>query len=378
MNDYLKESTLDVHSKFDEIVNWGLNILPFWGALDYGKSTINAVSSSSSAAPVIYSSIGQDLSVLPLSFFKDLVAEPLGEKYIAALHQRLAEPDADLHLYRRGILASRTFYQAHRDALRERLRGGLNNQQYDVVARGLSNLDQSRARLARAENISIYILALKHRIIEGAMIFTDLTDRAELRLVYTPNAPDGILFRRSEDIISSMKNAGMPAYYYGRASYKDQRVVGTLVLNLEQDPEKYAHTLTTAVRPDHRITNLEQLYIGMIERMIDDVDEQTVSTAEAAAQIAYNAAKWAALILSVPFPVVGYVALAVELTHNFIRGYLAYMDGDRATAELYIFASIISVSFKGLAVSPVGAVVKDSGLRFARWAFTNRLPLPVI
>ncbi|KFE57732.1 dermonecrotic toxin domain-containing protein [Pseudomonas syringae] len=377
MNDYLQETALKVHSRADEIVNWGLDIVPFWSALSLIRDIVEALSSPLSA-PVIYSSIGQDLSALPLSFFRELVAVPLGEKYIALLEQRLSEPDAELHLYRRAILASRTFYQAHRDALREHLRGGLDSQQYDVVARGLSNLDQSRRRPAGAENISIYVLALNHRIIEGAMIFTDLTNNPDSRLVYTPNAPDGVLFRRADAIISSMKNPGMPAYYYSRASYKDQRVVGTLVLNLEQDPERFAHTLTTAVRPDHRITRLEQLYVAMIERMIEDVDQQTVSPDEAAAQSAYNAIKWAALILSLAFPVVGLVALAVELTHNFIRGYLAYLDGDRATAELFIFASIVSVSLKGLVASPLGNFGKENGLRFARWAFTNRLPVPII
>jgi len=377
MNDYLQETALKVHSRADEIVNWGLNIIPLWSAVSVVKDTIEALSSPLST-PVIYSSVGQDLSALPLSFFKELVAVPLGEKYIAILEQRLSEPDAELHLYRRAILASRTFYQAHRDALREHLRGGLDKKQYDIVARGLSNLDQSRRRSPGAENISIYVLALNHRIIEGAMIFTDLTNNTESRLVYTPSAPDGILFRRADALISSMKSPGMPAYYYSRASYKDQRVVGTLVLNLEQDPERYAHTLTTAVRPDHRITRLEQLYVAMIERMIQDVDEQTVSANETAAQSAYNAIKWAALILSLAFPVVGLVALAVELTHNFIRGYLAYMDGDRATAELFIFASIVSVSLKGLVASPLGDLGKESGLKFARWAFTNRLPILIL
>lgn len=386
MNDFLHVEGVSGPSLIDRILDGPIGKTPLWYLVKSAKRSFTQWYFDTSQ-PTIKSSIGQDLSALTLDAIRELLELPLGEHYITRLEYRLADPSQQRVHYRRALLAKRKYCEIYRDIVREYLNGRLSEVQYRWLIPLLGSVDTSSDSPAPADS-SVNVLVFRNTdqpgfdkdcIIEGALTFVSLVNAdPDLRLIYTPNAPDGICFRKAADIALSMKSPGMPAYYYERASYKDQRIVGTLVENLERDPETYQATFSTRVRPEHRITDLESLYQLMIQRMIDDVDEQTQSVAEKNAAIAYTVVRWTGTILFLPFPP---AALGWGLTHaslDLIRGYLAYRDGDRATALGYFTQAYVGTLLAGGAGINVATMTMGLGWRVVRWASTDRLPILVV
>lgn len=387
MNDFLYSDAFNTPA-LDEYLNSTLGrFVPAWAL---GNAAFDSLKQWFFDTPqaVVYSTIGQDLSALPMKSIRELLALPLGEDYIEVLENRLNDPDEDRIFYRRAVLAKRKYFEIYRDALSEYLKGRLSKQQYEWLIPLLSSVDSSTPTTAPQgssinqlvfDNSTNSVLGKDGRVIEGALTFTrlDYAD-ADFRLIYTPDAPDGIHFRTHEQIISTMKNPGMPAYYYERASYKDQPVVGTMVQNLEQDPEQHQGSFSTRVTPINRITDFEQLYEAMIQRMIEDVDRQTESSDERNAATAYTVVRWAGTILFLPFPPAalawGLVGTAVE----FARGYSAYRDGDRATALGFFIWGYIGLVSAGGTTGDIVTRSTGKAWRLIRWASTDRLPFPVV
>lgn len=387
MNDFLHSEAFNTPA-LDEYLNSTLGrFVPVWALANVAYNSLKQWFFDT-PQPVMYSTIGQDLSALPTRSVRELLALPLGEDYIKILRDRLNDPDEDRIFYRRAVLAKRKYFEIYRDALSDYLKGRLSKQQYEWLIALLGSVDsatQAAAPEASSVNELVFdnssnpLLGKDGRVIEGALTFTRLDyEDPEFRIIYTPEAPDGIRFRSHEQIISTMKNPGMPAYYYERASYKDQPVVGTMVQKLEQDPEQHQGSFSTRITPINRITDLEQLYEAMIQRMIEDVDKQTESSAERDAATAYTVVRWTGTILFLPFPPAalawGLMGSAVELA----RGYSAYRDGDRATALGFFIWGYIGLISAGGTGSDIATRSTGKAWRLIRWASTDRLPIPII
>jgi hypothetical protein len=387
MNDFLHPEAFNSPA-LDEYLNSTMShFVPVWAL---GNAAYNSLKQwyLNTPKPAIYSTVGQDLSGLTASGIRELLALPLGEDYISILQNRLNDPDQGRIVYRRAVLAKRKYFEIYRDALRQYLKGALSKQQYEWLIPLLSSVDSSTQTTAPQDS-AIYELVFDNstnpllgkdgRVIEGALIFTRLDyEDSEFRLIYTPGAPDGIHFRTHEQIISTMKYPGLPAYYYSRASYKDQRVVGTMVQNLEQDPDTHQASFSTRVTPIHRITDLEQLYEVMIQRMIEDVDTQTESAAERNAATAYTVVKWTGTILLLPFPTAALAWGLVDTAVSFAQGYSAYRDGDRNTALEFFILGYIGLLSAGGTTGDIVSRSTGKAWRLIRWASSNRLPIPVV
>ncbi len=363
-------------------VSWSLRLLK-----DY-TTLLDTFMPSDGPNPRIYSTVGQDLSVLPSSVIRKLLDLPLGANYIRLLEEQLIGGD-DAHVYRRAVLAKKKYLMLYRDVFNEYLNGQLDKEQYQWLIPLLSSIDNpARGNPASVKgwvstlvftDIVDFAPLDRVRIIEGALTFVGLDGtNAKYRLIYTPDAPDGIKFRTEDEVATTMKHLGMPAYYHDRARHRDQTTVKRLVVSLEQDPQKHRHLLNTSGRSEHRIASLEQLYEMMIQRMIDDVDDQTESWAENAAVIAYTATRWTGSILLLPFPPAAAVWGGLHAAIDIARGALAYQDGDRVAAlQFFVGASIAGVFAGGHVANAITGQL-GAGFRLIRWASTSRLPFPVI
>ena len=387
MNDWVNQDAYRVHwwstlLKVGIKVSWSLRLLK-----EYTTVLDNFIPSDGSN-PRVYSTVGQDLSVLPSSALRELLDLPLGAEYISLLKAKLNDRDG-AHLYRRALLAKKKYFTLYRDVLNGYLNGQLDKDQYQWLIPLISSIDNPGRHTTASANSWVSTLVFtginnfapldRDRVIEGALTLVGQDDtNPKYRLIYTPDAPDGIKFRTEDEVATTMKHLGMPTYYHDRARHRDQATVKGVVVNLEQDPHQHRHLLNTRGRSQHRIANLEQLYEVMIQRMIDDVDDQTESAAENAAAIAYTATRWTGSILLLPFPPAAAAWGVLHAGIDITRGALAYQDGDRAAAlQFFVSAGVGGVSAGGSVASAVSGQI-GAGFRIVRWASTSRLPFPVI
>ncbi|PHN21173.1 dermonecrotic toxin domain-containing protein [Pseudomonas sp. ICMP 561] len=324
----------------------------------------------------MYSSIGQDLSELSMPVIREVLNAPLGERYIDILKEDYSDRQHPEHAKRRALFAQRSFYQMRRDVLITYLEKGFTEAQYQWAVSLLATVypDHSgRNGTSGSGNSSLNQLYLNGRLIEGVFAFkTNGTDDADYNLIYTPDAPDGIRFRNYGIFISTLSSPGMDTYYYNRVSYKDQPTIGTFFSALVKNPQLALKSLTIGTNDE--VSDLQTLHDAMIQRMIQDVDEQSLSKAETFAENLYTLVKWTGTILLLPFPPAALAWSLLNTSIGLARGYLAYLDGDRAAASPYyvwgVFGLVLGASgAKDLAQSSAGLGYKALG-----WALRKSHP----
>lgn len=317
---------------------------------------------------VLHSSVGQDLSILPAQAITKALKHEMGESYIERVKERLLNPKDSNYARRRSLYAVQQELHMRRAALVELMKGRLNAEQYQWLNEVIDSVGSAGDPPKSSQTSTMSTLHFSRLPVVGIFRFKDFQSvLPEYDLIYTPNAPDGILFRRTQDIAASLQWADMPEYYYSRVRYQDQANVIALIDAIDQgsdikDPLLIINDrlVGTEIGPTDRITRLEQLYIEMFEQMITDVDSQSVSHGEVFVDRLYTAVRWIGTVLLLPYPP---AALAWSYLHTMIdfgRGVVAYAAGDRATANTFFFWGMFGLWW-GLTSVP-GGLTNQPGL----------------
>lgn len=328
-------------------------------------------------APV-YSSIGQDISQLSVEVIREVLAAHLGEKYIEILKEEYSDRKHPDHTMRMALFAQRTFFEVQRDIAITSLEKGFTEEQYvwanDLLATVYPDRpDNSSSAVQGVESSSINQLYLNGRLIEGVLVFKNTdTDAADFNLVYTPNAPDGIRFRNYGIFVSTLNSPGMGAYYYNRVSYKNQPAIGSFFSELERNRQQAMQSMT--IDANDRVRDLQVLHEAMIKRMMQDVDAQSLSGAEGFASSLYTLVKWTGTILLLPFPPAALAWGLLNTSIDLARGYLAYLDGDRAAASPYYFWGVLGLVLGALGANDLAQSTSGRGLQALRWALRKSHP----
>lgn len=283
-----------------------------------------------------------------------------GEVYIEQVQREMGS-DAPNYARRRALYASRKQCEMQLDALLATARGELAPDQYDWVSAMILSVTGagsiSRAQAARVASSSVNVLHINDRLIDGALVFRDFnsTDPA-FSLAYTPSAPDGQTFRRTSDFHASLQTAGMAQYFYERASYRDQPVIGSLMASYQMPYANDKLEASIRVVPEYRVTHLATLYDDMLQRVLDDVDGQSESVAQTSARYLYVIVKLAGTVALLPFPGASLAWGALHSGIDVLRGVLAYREGDRATAGSFFFSAWLGAfgAAKGIREISVG------------------------
>lgn len=293
----------------------------------------------------LYSSTGLDFTAMPIRLItfmdKQVRGADMGARYMRFLQDTFLSRKNSLYVRRKVLMGKRIQYQMMRDALSEFMRGGMTDSQYAWVRQAVVGLDQGAAP-SRTSSVSGFRIA--NQLIEGVFIFRDFsTSDPAYNLLYTPNSPDGIYFRPVTDYAQLLEAAEMQNYCYRRVAYMGQPMVGTFFERLQRGGKFDEKFIRIVNRFEYRIVDAERLYGDMIERMIADVDAQTVSLAEARLSTAWTVIQWLGNVLLVPFPA-AHIAWGVFTSSvKVYQGVDAYISGDRATALPLLMEGVMGI-----------------------------------
>ncbi|WP_296259481.1 dermonecrotic toxin domain-containing protein [Pseudomonas sp. UBA5706] len=294
----------------------------------------------------LYSSTGLDVSELPIRLIhfmdKQVRGADMGARYMDFLEETFLSRNDPVYARRKLLMAKRVQYEMTRGALKEFMRGELTESQYSWLRQTIVALDQNALPSSKTTGVSAFRIA--NQIIEGVFIFRDFSrNDPAYNLLYTPNAPDGIHFRPVTDYARLLESAQMQNYCYRRVAYMGQPMVGTFLERLQRGGKFDEGFIRIVNRFEYRIMDAERLYGDMIERMIADVDAQTVSLAEVRLATAWTVIQWLGNVLLVPFPAAriawGIFTSAVKV----YQGVDAYLSGDRAAALPLLIDGVIGI-----------------------------------
>lgn len=327
----------------------------------------------------LYSSINQDLSALSMEIIREVLDAPLGEKYVGILKKEYKDKSHPSYIQRKALFAQRNYFAMYRDILITYLNNEFDQSEYQAMLQLLSTVypgspEQARPASGSAGKGSINQFYLNGCLIEGLLVFKCVkSSGADFYRFYTPNAPDGIRFRSQEEFVSSLASLEMGAYCYNRVSYKNQRLIGTFFETLVRSPQLALKSMT--LDADERVHDLQYLHSALIDRMIRDVDEQTLSHAEHFAESLYTLVKWTGTILLLPFPPAAFAWGLFHTSVELFRGYQAYIDGDHATAMEYYAWGVFGLVCGASAARDIAKSTPALAETTLRWALKNHVPL---
>ncbi|MGE8393601.1 hypothetical protein HFV04_011155 [Pseudomonas sp. BIGb0427] len=300
----------------------------------------------------ITSTIGQDLSRLDRPSVDGYIrSAKLGERYIQMIRRRLLDPVEPQYKRRRLLHRELLRLQIRRAWLSESMAGRLTSEQSGWLGIAVDKLVDLEPAVVGGERTSgkngLFQLALRGRRVEGVYLFRNVSQSVVEDLVYTPDAPDDLIFRTPQAL--ALQWEALQDYFYLRVSIDDQPAIGSLIDSVERAADGQAMVLE-AISDYKRVTDLAHEFDVMVERIIADVDADTTSVAERIWGILFEVAIGVAAILSIPFPPAT-LALNVVLTlRSFVQGALAYEDGDRASAlKWFVVTAVGVVSISGVA-----------------------------
>jgi murein DD-endopeptidase MepM/ murein hydrolase activator NlpD len=260
-------------------------------------------------------------------------------------------------------------------AMREFLKGNLSTEQYRWLVHVIVSLDKQmlakNASLQQPiERSTVSMFRYAGHIVQGVYIVRDFgISDADFNLLYTPNAPDGVSFRKLTDYVALMQSPDMRRYYYLRVSCTGQPSVGALFDDLDRN---VAPQWVNIHNPEHqnadRITDIYELYDAQINRLIADVDAQTESTTERWAAKIYVVVRMLGSALLMPFPGASLAWTGLHTAIDIQRGLLAYHDGDRASASWFFGSAVYGSLLAGAGVKTVLAHDQALVLKVGNWA----------
>ncbi|MCF7535176.1 dermonecrotic toxin domain-containing protein [Pseudomonas petrae] len=330
------------------------------------------------AAPM-YSSVGQDLMALPLYFVqhvdKSLRDAALGERYIQWIRKEFLDASHEQYRYRRALFGRRLQFDMRSGAMREFLKGNLSTAQYQwlvqlIVSLDKQVLDKNAGLQQRIKRSSASMFRYAGYIVQGVYMLRDFSSSdGDFNLLYTPDAPDGVSFRKLTDYVDLMRSPEMRRYYYLRVPYKGQPSVEARFDAIDRNlPDQWINIENREHQNTDRIMDIHDLYDDQISRIIADVDAQTKSTTERWAEKIYSVVRLLGSALLMPFPGTALAWTALHTAIDIQRGLLAYHDGDRATASWFFGTAVFGSITAGAGVKTV--LTHDQGLviKVGQWA----------
>jgi hypothetical protein len=284
-------------------------------------------------AATLHSSIGQNVSALSGAFIDDMLrGSNYADEYITQLRRHTWSLTNNPRRDTKAFFSRKTHYEMRRDALVEYTAGRVTLDQYHWLVKMIASLDGSIAGNTLAIPGTFHRLLMKRKTLVGVYIFKP--DAANARygtLAYTPGAPDGLVFRKEDDVVRSVSRPGMLRYYYDRANFRAQGTVGPFLQALEQSPVVFDRTAD--ITHSLAVSSFENLHDLNVRHLIVDIDAQTESVNERRLLRIYNFVRKHGGHLANLNPKAKLVWIMLHATVDLFRGIYAYQDGNHERAK---------------------------------------------
>ncbi|WP_426119846.1 membrane-targeted effector domain-containing toxin [Pseudomonas sp. DSP3-2-2] len=304
---------------------------------------------------------GVDLSALsPARVAGSVRGKWLGDDYIGLIKSTVLNPDDEGYEYRRKTSVLMTQLQMKAAALRSRLKGHINGQQYAWLRASVDHVHlndpESRRQhpvyplqihidkpfiasgLTGVDQLVIPSTQLTHlETVQGCFVILPTTVR-QAALLYTPQAPDGIEFRLFGDFTESLKTSGVIDYYKDRCRINARKNLSFFLHDMRQ-----GNANKPPVIPKEPIADFaDACFNRPLMRRLRDVAETTTGRNEMIARLIWSTVEVIATVVTLPFPPASFAVGALLAVHDSVRAFQALREGDSETASVYILASMLN------------------------------------
>lgn len=184
---------------------------------------------------LMYSTVGQDLSGLTPEFIDNMIrTSTLPDRYLKTVS---GEMDMSVHVNKvRCSISTRLLqYEMQRNATRELMLSRISPKQYDLVMSLRDSATQGKKGLRL---VPLSIIEDVH-VFGNYLVYIEGNDDLALRVAYTPQAPDGVVFRPAHDVIKSLRLPGMSHYIYARTQSGKLGAMNRVLKHIQTlDPSK--------------------------------------------------------------------------------------------------------------------------------------------
>ncbi|MBN2974634.1 membrane-targeted effector domain-containing toxin [Pseudomonas lactucae] len=277
----------------------------------------------------------------------------IGERYVEAIKHLLINPNDPRYSERRTAVLSVQQLQMKSCALESRLCGHIATAEQRWLVQSIESLGDNSP--ATRQRFKIYPLQIDSHVIDGCYVFTYPN---EYTLLYTPNAPDGIAFRRAKLFNYMLKNiSGIIDYYCARCLLRNQLALRNFLESSKgslpaQDPTTPGRPLYDA--PEHAGTALPLLneptfafYNNKLQFIIDNVKATTTSRLDAVMNVIWSCVDVLEIVLAVvtiPFPPLSLAVGAAFMFKDAMLALIAYTQGDKEAAFGHYLAALANAA----------------------------------
>lgn len=277
----------------------------------------------------------------------------IGERYVEAIKHLLINPDDPRYSKRRTAVLSVQQLQMKSSALESRLCGHIATAEQNWLVRSIESLGDNAP--TTRQRFKVYPLQIDSHVIDGCYVFTYPN---EYTLLYTPNAPDGVTFRRARLFNYMLKNvSGIIDYYCTRCLLRNQPTLRNFLESSKnslpaQDPTTPARPLYDA--PEHAGTALPLLneptfafYNNKLQFIIDNVKATTTSRLDAVMNVVWSCVDVLEIVLAVvtiPFAPLSLAVGAAFMLKDSMLALIAYTQGDKEAAFGYYLAALANAA----------------------------------
>ncbi|MFO2466411.1 membrane-targeted effector domain-containing toxin [Pseudomonas sp. 15FMM2] len=273
----------------------------------------------------------------------------IGELYAASIKTLLTSPSDPRYSKRRTAVLTIHQLQMKSAALESRLLGHISTAEQQWLVQSIESLgDNSQATRQR---FKVYPLQIDGHVIDGNYVFVYPDEQS---LLYTPNAPDGIAFRRARLFNYVLKNVSeIIDYYCTRCLLNNQPTLRTFLETSKaalpaQDRTTPGRPLYDA--PEHTGPALSVLndptvafYDNKLQFTIDNVKATTTSRLEALMNVVWTCVDALEIVLAVvtmPFPPLSLAVGAAFMLKDSMLALMAYAQGDKEAAFGHYLAAL--------------------------------------
>jgi hypothetical protein len=329
--------------------------------------TLGLLNASADTSATFSGPEGVDLTPLsPENVAGSVRGQWLSDQYIAMIRGQLLTPAGEGYDWRRRQSLLLTQLQMRADALRSFLEGCIDASQLQWLTRSILNMHHSGP--AERLRYPIYPLQLRvnemmiashTEVIHGCfLLMPPDASTLEQVLLYTPQAPDGRLFRPLTTFSNTLLGAGMGDYYLNRARIKVGMPLAFALAELKKGGGR------KPALPGAPFSDLYDVCFNqVIERKIQDVADTQAGRANMLRRQVWNALELIATAVTLPFPPASFAVGMIIASVDGYRALQALHQRDHATASAHLLSVWLNTA--GAAgdlhsgIKGLGGVLKD-------------------